>query len=149
MCFLPKCCALTWWGGLCDLMTLEAKPVGTLVLGPRWVQPCWAGLRWRARRIGPLQLAIHMVQNAPCWREKLALGQDKQSKLPFKIMYVFCLSFPSATFALQQDGFVPREWPAAKGLLQRLAFQVGGWAMAQCPIPVKKYHNWSQTRFSR
>ena len=81
-----------------------------------------------------------MVQNAPCWREKRALGQDKQSKLQFKIMYVFCSSFPSATFALQHDGFVPREWLAAKSLLQRLAFQVGGWAMAQCPIPVKKYH---------
>ena len=79
-----------------------------------------------------------MVQNAPCWREKRALGQDKQSKLQFKIMYVFCLSFPRATFALQHDGFVPRDWLAAKGLLQRLAFQVGGWAMVQCPIPVKK-----------
>ena len=36
----------------------------------------------------------------PCWRENVALGQDKQRKLPFKIMYVFCLSFPSATFPL-------------------------------------------------
>ena len=49
---------------------------------------------------------------------KVALGQDKQSKLPFKIMYVFGLSCPSATFALQQSSFVPREWLAAKGLLQ-------------------------------
>ena len=32
-------------------------------------------------------------------------------------MYVFCLSCPSATFALQRGGFVPREWLAAKGLL--------------------------------
>ena len=32
-------------------------------------------------------------------------------------MYVFCLSCPSATFALQHGGFVPREWLAAKGLL--------------------------------
>ena len=31
-------------------------------------------------------------------------------------MYVFCLSCPSATFALQRGGFVPREWLAAKGL---------------------------------
>ena len=46
----------------------------------------------------------------------LALGHDKRRKLPFKIMYVFCLSCPSATFALQHGGFVPREWPAAKGL---------------------------------
>ena len=32
-------------------------------------------------------------------------------------VYVFCLSCPSATFALQHSGFVPREWLAAKGLL--------------------------------
>ena len=57
----------------------------------------------------------------PCWRAKVALGQDKQRKLPFKIMYVFCLSCPSATFALQRSGFVPREWLAAKGLLSREA----------------------------
>ena len=53
----------------------------------------------------------------PCWRAKVALGQDKQRKLPFKIMYVFCLSYPSATFALQRDGFAPCEWLDAKGLL--------------------------------
>ena len=29
---------------------------------------------------------------------------------------VFRLSCPSATFALQRGGFVPREWVAAKGL---------------------------------
>ena len=53
----------------------------------------------------------------PCWRAKVALGQDKQKKLPFKIMYVFCLSCPSANFALPRGSFVPREWQAAKGLL--------------------------------
>ena len=53
----------------------------------------------------------------PCWRAKVAPGQDKQRKLPFKIMYVFCLSCPSATFALQRGSFVPREELAAKGLL--------------------------------
>ena len=67
--------------------------------------------------IGLLQLAIQVVQNRRCWRAKVALGQDKQRKLPFQIMYVFCLSCPSATFALQRGGFVPREWLAAKGLL--------------------------------
>ena len=53
----------------------------------------------------------------PCWRAKVALGHDKHRKLPFQIMYVFCLSCPSATFALQRGGFAPREWLAAKGLL--------------------------------
>ena len=62
-----------------------------------------------------MQLAIHVVQNR--WRAKVALGLDKQRKLPFKIMYLFCLSCPSATFAVQRCGFVPREWLAAKGLL--------------------------------
>ena len=36
----------------------------------------------------------------PCWRAKVALGQEQQRKLPFKIMYAFYLSCSSATFAL-------------------------------------------------
>ena len=50
--------------------------------------------------IEPLQLVIRVVQNRRAG-EKVALGQDKQKKLPFKIMFVSCLSSPSATFALQ------------------------------------------------
>ena len=46
------------------------------------------------------------------------MGQDKQRKLPFQIMYVFCLSCLGATFALQRGSFVPREWLAAKGLFK-------------------------------
>ena len=72
--------------------------------------------------IGPLQLAIHVVQNPPFWRAKVALGQDKQRKLSFQIIYVFCLSCPSATSALQRGGFVPREWLAAKGLFYEFCF---------------------------
>ena len=34
-------------------------------------------------------------------------------------MYVFCLSCPNATLALQRGGFVPHEWLAAKGLFSR------------------------------
>ena len=41
-------------------------------------------------------------------------------------MYVFCLSCRSATFALQQGGFVPREWLAEKGLL---LFQFSKWVL--------------------
>ena len=59
----------------------------------------------------------------PCWRATVALGQGKQIKLPFQIVYVFCLSCPSATFALQRGGFVPREWIAAKGQLFISLFQ--------------------------
>ena len=65
-----------------------------------------------------MQLAIHVVQNRHAGKQKPSLlGQDKQRKLPIKIMYAFCLSYPSATFALQHGGFVPREWLPAKGLL--------------------------------
>ena len=50
----------------------------------------------------------------PCWDAKVALEQDKQRKFPSKIMYAFCWSCPTATFASQHGGFVPREWKAAK-----------------------------------
>ena len=43
------------------------------------------------------------------------ISMGKTNKENFKL-YVFCLSCPSATFALQRGGFVPREWLAAKGL---------------------------------
>ena len=33
-------------------------------------------------------------------------------------MVISCLSCPSATFALQHGGFVPREWIPAKGLFR-------------------------------
>ena len=59
----------------------------------------------------------------PCWRSKVALGQDKQGKLPFQIIYVFCLSCPSAL--QQRGGFVLREWLAAKGLLRGLNGRCG------------------------
>ena len=51
-----------------------------------------------------------------CWRAKVALGEDKQKKLPFKIMYVSSLSCSSVAFAPQRGGFVPCDWLAAKGL---------------------------------
>ena len=41
----------------------------------------------------------------PCWRAKVALGEDKQKKLTFKIMYVFSLCGSSAAFAVQRGGF--------------------------------------------
>ena len=63
-----------------------------------------------------LQLAIHVVQNRRAG-EKVTLGPDKQRKVPFKIMFVSCLSCTGATFALQHGGFVPREGLPAKGQL--------------------------------
>ena len=41
-------------------------------------------------------------------------------------MYAFCWSYPSATFASQHGGFVPREWQAAKGL-----FSLTDWFLAR------------------
>ena len=68
----------------------------------------------RRQSIGPFAACHSRSTKPPCWRAKVALGQDKQRKLPFKIMGAFCLTCPSG---LQHGGFVPREWLAAKGLL--------------------------------
>ena len=56
----------------------------------------------------------------PRWKAKVALGQDKQKTYIIWNGNFLCLSCPSATFALQHGGFVPREWLAAKGLLSPL-----------------------------
>ena len=72
-------------------------------------------------QIGPLQLAIHVVQNRRAGEQKSHWDKTNR-KLPFTIIYapvyVFYLSCPSATFALQRGGFVPREELAAKGLFK-------------------------------
>ena len=52
----------------------------------------------------------------PCWRARVALGQDKQKTYIILNGNFLCLSCPSATFALQHASFVPREWLAANGL---------------------------------
>ena len=67
--------------------------------------------------IGPLQLATHVIQNRQSGERKLQKGQDKQNIYIIWNGNFLCLSYPSATFALQHNGFVPREWLAAKGLL--------------------------------
>ena len=54
------------------------------------------------------------------WEAKVALGQEKQRKLPFKIVHAFCWSCPSATIASQYASLVLREWKPAKGLLHIL-----------------------------
>ena len=75
----------------------------------------------------------------PYWRAKVTLGQDKQRKLPFKIMYVFCLSCPSATFAVQRGGFAPREWLDAKGLLLCFGSEAYNNSMAECDLSSTVY----------
>ena len=68
----------------------------------------------RRQSIGPFAACHSCGTKSASWRANVALGQDKQSKLSFKIMDAFCLPCPSG---LQHSGFVPREWLAAKGLL--------------------------------
>ena len=68
MCSLPKCSLSVVLGGLCDLMTLEAISVENFVPG---------GYNSAGQDfLAPLQVAIYVVQNPPCWRAKVALGQD-------------------------------------------------------------------------
>ena len=55
----------------------------------------------------------------PCWDANVALGQDQQQADIVLNGNFLCLSHPSATFASQHGGFVPREWKAAKGLLRQ------------------------------
>ena len=77
-------------------------------------------LHWykQVSRIGPLQLAIHVVQNRRAGEQKS--HWDKTNKgIIDQIMYVFCLSCPSATFALQHGGFEPREWLAARAYIHQ------------------------------
>ena len=65
---------------------------------------------WKTSSNRPFAASHSRGKKPPCWRAKVALGQDKQRKLPSKITYVFRWSCPSATFVLQHGGFVPREW---------------------------------------
>ena len=59
---------------------------------------------------------FHSRGTKPAYRDaNVALGQDKQRKLPLKIMHAICWFCPKATFASQCAGFVPRGWKPAKG----------------------------------
>ena len=54
---------------------------------------------------------------------KSRTGTDKLKTYVILNGNFLSLSCPSATFALQHGGFVPREWLAAKGLLWRVCVQ--------------------------
>ena len=68
-------------------------------------------------KIGPLQVAVNVVQNRRTGEQKSHWDKTNKGNYHLIIMYAFCLSCPSATFAHQYGGFVPREWLPAKGLL--------------------------------
>ena len=66
--------------------------------------------------IGALQLAIHVEQTVV--QESRSRTETRQTKGNLILNGNFlCLSCPSATFALQLGGFVPRDQLASKGLL--------------------------------
>ena len=67
--------------------------------------------------MGPLQLAIHVVQNHRAEEQKSHWDKTNKGNYHLKLCNMSCLSCPSATFALQRGDFVPREWLAAKSLL--------------------------------
>ena len=48
-------------------------------------------------------------KNISLWRARNVLGEDKQRKLPFKMMSAFCLFCSNAYLALQHGGFVSHE----------------------------------------
>ena len=57
----------------------------------------------------------------PCWTP---LGHGKQKASIILNGNFLRLSCPSATFALQHCGFVPREWQATKGLFRLPSYDV-------------------------
>ena len=61
----------------------------------------------------------------PRWDAKVARGQDQQKAYIILNGNFLGLSCPSATFASQHGGFVPREWKAAKGLLRQHSLHPG------------------------
>jgi len=57
-----------------------------------------------------LQLAIHVVQSRHAGEQKLHWDKTKQETYRILNDNFLCLSCPSATFALQQGGFVPQHF---------------------------------------
>ena len=57
-----------------------------------------------------LQLAIHVVQNRHAGEQKLHWDKIKQKTHIILNDNFFCLSCPSETVALQQGGFIPRNF---------------------------------------
>ena len=82
----------------------------------------WLPLGFRAVAISVidyLQLAIHVVQNRRAGEQKSHWDKTNKRHVILDDNFL-CLSCPSATFALQHGGFVPREWLAVMGLLVEL-----------------------------
>ena len=59
--------------------------------------------------IGPLQLAIHVVQNGHAEEQKSHWDKSNKGNYQLKLCMFSCLSCPSATFALRHGSFEPHE----------------------------------------
>ena len=81
-------------------MTLEGIPVENLVPG--------GYSRAGQDFLGHLQVAIHVVQNPPRWRAKVALGQDKKRKLPFQMSVCLLFVFSQCDFCSPERRFCTR-----------------------------------------
>ena len=76
-----------------------------------------------APRVNRPFAASHSGGTKPqCWRAKNRSGTRQIRAYIILNGNFLCLSCPSATFALQHGGFVPREWLAVKGLFHTLYY---------------------------
>ena len=66
-------------------------------------------------RIGPLQLAIHVVQNRRAGEQKSHWNKTNKENYLYKLCMSFVCLVP-VRLALQRGSFAPREWLAAKSL---------------------------------
>ena len=67
----------------------------------------WCLVGWEISGISnnrPFAASHSRGTKPPCWRGKVALGEDKQRKLSFDIMYPFCLSCPRMTWMANCKG---------------------------------------------
>ena len=64
----------------------------------------------RRQSIGPLHLAIHVVQNPRAGEQKSPWDKTNKGHYHLTFMNAVCLRCPCG---LQHGGFVPREWLAA------------------------------------
>ena len=105
---------LCWFTRIRKIKEFRSNWIETLyycqLIWPQWRN--WLQRRCQQERLmgnRPFAACHSPDTKSPCWDANVALGQTK-------IMYAFGWYCPSATFASQHGGFVPREWHAVKGL---------------------------------
>ena len=116
MCYYVKYCTRKEIPGAWKISKVHSFPVKhSLMFRVFWPSSTSVARPLHYRR-GPLQLAIQGVHNCHAGEQKWHWDKTNTGNYHLKLRMPF-LPCPSATFALQQGGFVPPEWLAAKGLL--------------------------------